>query len=220
MRPGVYISTVTVPAESYGLVDLASCKIRLGVTGTGDDAFLTLAIADASAAAIRYMNNPILAETLSDQIWPWRDAWLGALIDRGPALKLKRWPLISVTSVVETIAGVDTTLVEGTDFLADPVYGRLTRLDLYGRPRNWNADPVTVVYVAGYETSPSDLQETVCEMVKARYYARQRDPAIRAQNVEGVLQTQYWFGSGPGSDTDMPPPIQAKLDRYRVPVAM
>ena len=55
-------------------------------------------------------------------------------------------------------------------------------------------------------------------MVKARWYAQQRDPAIRERNVEGVMSTTYWFGSGPGADTDMPPVIQARLERYRVPV--
>ena len=218
MRPGAYISTVTAPASSYALVDMASLKTRLNVTVTTYDPYFTLAIADASAAAISFMNNPIVEETLSDQIWPWRDSRLGALRSQTGTLQLKRWPIVSVASVTETIGGVATALVAGTDYLADPAYGRLVRLNSYGRPRDWNADPVVVAYTAGYATVPSDIADAVSEMVKARWYAQTRDPAIRERNVEGVMSTTYWFGSGPGADTDMPPTIQAKLERYRVPV--
>ena len=218
MRPGAYVSTITQAAASYALIDIASLKLRLAISGTQSDAYLALAIADASAAASRFMNNPIVAETLSDQIYPWRDGPLGALRSREPALQLKRWPLIAVTSVVETIAQTATTLTAGTDFLVDAPYGRLVRLDSYGRPRDWNADPVVVAYSAGYAAVPGDVQEAVAEMVKTRFFARTRDPAIREQNVEGVLQTQFWFGSGPGSDSDMPPTIAGKLERYRVPM--
>ena len=215
MKPAAYISTVTTPAASYNLVDLASLKTRLAVTTTTNDAYLNLAIADASAAAANFMNNPIVVETLQDQIWPWRDGWIGGLRSDKQTLQLKRWPFVTVTSVTETISGTATALVAGTDYLIDAPNGRLARLDSYGRPRDWNADPVVVVYSAGYATIPSDIQECVSEMVKARWYAQTRDPAIRERNVSGIMQTVYWFGAGPGGDTDMPPSIQAKLERYR-----
>jgi hypothetical protein len=218
LKPGAYISTVTQPAASYNLVDIVSLRARLAVTGTTNDLYFNIAIADASQAAISFMNNPIVAETLNDQIWPWRDGYWGALRDRAPSLQLKRWPLISVASVTETIAGVATALIEGTDYLIDAPYGRLIRLNPYGNPRPWNADPVVVAYTAGYASVPNDIQDAVSEMVKARWYAQTRDPQIRERNVEGVMQTAYWFGTGPGGDTDMPPQIQAKLERYRVPV--
>jgi hypothetical protein len=218
MRPEARIVTVTTPAPSYALVDLGSLKLRLGLTGTTADAALNLFVADASAAAIRYMNNPIAVETLTEQIWPWRDRWLGAVPNRAGRLQLSRWPIVSVTSVTETIAGTATALVAGTDFLVEPNAGQLVRLDSFGRPRAWNADPVAIVYSAGYAAVPSDLQEAVSEMVKARYYAQTRDPLLRSENVEGVYQAAYWSGGGPGAETDMPPAIQAKLDRYRVPV--
>jgi hypothetical protein len=218
IRPDAYISTVQTAPASYALADLATVKLRLGISAPTWNSVLGQFILDASAAAARYMNDPIVAETRVDQIWPWRDSRLGGLTSRAPSLQLKRWPLISVSSVVETIAGTATTLVAGTDYIADPDYGRLTRLDSYGRPRAWNADPLVVTYSAGYASVPADIGEAVSEMVKARFYAMSRDPAIRERNVEGVMQTQYWFGAGPGADTDMPPTIQAKLDRYRVPV--
>jgi hypothetical protein len=330
MRPGAYLSTVVVPAASYNLVDLASLKLRLAVTTTASDAYFNLAIADASFAARRFMNNPIAVETLQDAIYPWRDGWLGALRDRRDTLQLKRWPLTTtpslagtappqapvlsavasagaaasswyvrltyVTATGETAASLETTLAcaanftvqiaapgadplglatgynvyvaasafaevrqtaspvavtspytltnfaaggasppnaltlvethadkivplaEGVDFLADPTLGQVTRLDRNGRPRAWCEAPVTAIYSAGYATTPNDLQDAVSEMVKARWYAQTRDPQIRERNVEGVMQTTYWFGTGPGGDTDMPPSIQAKLERYRVPV--
>jgi len=348
MRPGSYLSQIVVAPSAYNLVDLTSLKIRLGVTGTLNDAYLNLAIADASAAAIRFMNNPILPETRLDRVTPWRDGWLGALRDRRDALQLKRWPLIAtpspagiappappvlaavasagqpqttwsvqmtyVTPAGETAASleamlycrantapqaaspapdaagvatgyrvyysqpglsyVETTpasgsasaviglgspyalgalpfyqpgltplgasyaaqapslfvtvietrtngpvpLAESVDFVVDPELGRLIRLDSRARPRDWCETPVTVLYQAGYAAVPNDIQDAVSEMVKARWYAQTRDPQIRERNVEGVMQTAYWFGTGPGGDTDMPPSIQAKLERYRVPV--
>ena len=350
MRPGSYLSQIVVAPSAYNLVDLTSLKIRLGVTGTLNDAYFNLAIADASTAAIRFMNNPIVAETRLDRVTPWRDGWLGALRDRRDALQLKRWPLIAtpspagtapppppvltavaasgspqttwsaqmtyVTPAGETAASLEATLycrantapqaaspapdsagvatgyrvyfselgqsyvettpasgsasgvigfgspytlgalptydpgatpigasyaavapslfvtvveqratgpvplAESVDFVVDPDLGRLIRLDMYGRPRDWCETPVTVLYQAGFAAIPNDIQDAVSEMVKARWYAQTRDPQIRERNVEGVMQTTYWFGTGPGGDTDMPPSIQAKLERYRVPVTV
>jgi len=215
MRPDTRVSTVTAAAASYLLADLAGVKTRLAITGTGSDQVLTRFIADASAAAIRFMNNRIALETLTDRIWPWRDSWLGALRDSLPVLQLSRWPIVSVTSVTETVGGAAVTLTQDVDFLIDPDPGHLIRLNSCGAPRAWSASAVAVVYTAGYATIPSDIQEAVSEMVKARFFAQSRDPLVRSENVEGVMQTSYWSGAGPGADTDMPPAIQAKLERYR-----
>lgn len=218
MIQGVLISTVTIPATTYDLVEMETLKTLLGVTTTANDAYFSLVITQASKSAQNYCNNAFVVETLQDQVWPPREnaPWIFSA-DRN-ALQLARYPLTSITSVVETIAGTATTLVAGTDYIANMAFGQLTRLDSYGRPCNWNADPVVVTYAAGYSPIPVDVVDAVVEMVKLRWYSQTRDPLIRARNVSGIMETQYWFGSGPGSNAGIPSDIQAKLGNYRVPV--
>jgi len=115
-------------------------------------------------------------------------------------------------------SGAPTPLAESADFFIDPDEGEVVRLDLAGNPKGWRAPYVSALYTAGYATIPADVVECVAEMVKQRYFAQSRDPMARSIHVSGVIDTSYWFGQGPGSDTDMPPHIQAKLERYRVPV--
>ena len=55
-------------------------------------------------------------------------------------------------------------------------------------------------------------------MVKARYYARKRDPMIRQESAPAAWEAAYWFGTGPGGPGDLPVDVAAKLDRFRVAV--
>ncbi len=111
------------------------------------------------------------------------------------------------------------TLAEGRDFLIDADLGQIERLDPVGRPRLWNGVPVHVVYPAGYTaaTLPDDIEDAIIQLVKARYFARGRDPMIRAQNVEGVYSATYALGAGMGADSDLPVDVQGMLERYRMP---
>ena len=111
-------------------------------------------------------------------------------------------------------------LCEGVDFIADKKTAQLTRLFSDGYPRAWPMLPILCVYPAGFTaaTMDTELQDAVIQMCKARWFARLRDPLLRSQNIEGVVDNSYWFGSGPGGDTDMTPEIEAKLARWRTPV--
>lgn len=126
--------------------------------------------------------------------------------------------LPSYLSIVENGNG----LAEGIDFLIDYATGLLTRLDTNGWPRRWPALPIVAFYQAGFVlTDPTfaDAVEAVTILVKGRYFAQSRDPALRQENVEGVYSAQWWYAAGPGAATgDLPPNIQAKLERYRAPV--
>jgi hypothetical protein len=119
-------------------------------------------------------------------------------------------------------SGAPTPLAESVDFLIDAgesaVVAEIYRLDHNGNPKGWRGRWISALYTAGFATVPDDVVEVVTEMVKQRYFAQNRDPMARSIDVSGVINTSYWFGQGPGSDTDMPPHIQAKLERYRVPV--
>lgn len=122
-------------------------------------------------------------------------------------------------------------LAEGIDFISDynagaagatnPDFSKswLTRLfHIDHTPRRWNALPIWIEYQAGYEEIPDDLSDATMQLIKARWFARTRDPGLRSENIAGAYEAAYWFGSGPGSEGDLPPNIMAMLDRYRVPV--
>ena len=224
MRPGVTVSTILTQPLNYNLVDLADVKTLLGLTGTTCDPFLNLVIPQASQAAISYCNNPFVVEGRQDLVFPPRDERPRTLRGDLDPLQLKRWPLTAVTSVVETIAGVATTLTLGTDFLADAALGQITRLETYWAssnaspgPTRWRGSQIVVQYSAGYATIPADVFDAVFILVKAKYYAQLRDPKIRQQASPGISEATYWFAAGPGGEGDLPADAQAKLQRYRVP---
>ena len=117
--------------------------------------------------------------------------------------------------VVEASASLlgPTPLAEGVDFAADARLGQLTRLRADGRAREWGQGPILVLYPAGFTaaTVPPDLQDGILQLIKARYFARQRDPLIKSENVQGDYSVSYL--SGP--DDGLPGSVQATLDRYR-----
>jgi hypothetical protein len=225
-RPAVFISSIVTPADSYSLVDLADVKTMLGVTVSTFDNFFSLVIPQASTAAQNYANNPFVVETIQDQWFPGSDGWPWTVRGAYAPLQLKRWPLVAVPSVVETIAGVATTLTLGTDFLADMRLGQLTRLNTYCAPPagvpplpcDWRPDPVVVQYQAGWETLPGDVFAAVVHLVKLEYYSQTRDPLIRSQSSPGIYEASYVMGTGPGGPGDLDAYAASKLDRYRVPV--
>jgi len=221
---GVNILTVTAPAASYDLVDLETFKADLGITVSTDDAYLTGRIASASASVANFCNRVFPVETLSWQFFPARDGWPWTVTQDIQPLQAPRWPITSIASVVETIAGVATTLVAGTDYLADFTRGQLTRLDPYGKPRRWRPNAVQMAFSAGYSTAqapvsgapalPADIVEATEMLVKNAYYARTRDGLVRSESVPGVISTSY-FGA---SDNGFPADVAARLLNYRVPV--
>lgn len=121
-------------------------------------------------------------------------------------------------TIVENWPIAPTPLAEGIDFLIDYDYGHVTRLfETDRQPKSWNL-PIIAIYWAGFQDIPEDLQDAVVLMLKGRWYSRQRDPNVKSQNVEGVYSASYFFATGPGGQGDLSVDVNAKLDRYRVPV--
>lgn len=217
MRGGVQIDVVT-PADDYDLIDLTTLKTLLNISKNDLDPYFEITIPQASAQIANYCNQPIVVETIQSSFWPTRDGWPWVVNDRFAPLQLPRWPLTAVDSVVETINGVATTLVSGTDYIADMAKGQLIRLGQNGYPRNWAANPIVVTFSAGYEAVPYDVQKAVADLLKAMLAARDRDPLLREENIEGVYEAQYFFGSGPDSSDGLPESITGPLDKFRMPV--
>lgn len=215
---GASIVSVTTPAPSYNLIDIMTCKTLLGISNTAQDAVLALWIANASAAVRNFCNNPFVIETLTETYWAPRDGWPGSVRADTQPLQVSRWPVTNVTSVVETITGTPTTLVQGTDYLLDAANGQLLRLDTFGYPRGWRPNQVAIVYAAGYPTIPSDVSDAVTRLVRGALFSQSRDPTLKSETVPGVYSASYAAGMGATPGSGFPPDVVDLIDNYRVPV--
>jgi hypothetical protein len=219
------VTTVLTAAASRDLALLATVKDDWGVTGTADDAFIGRSISRCSAAAEQFCNRVFAIETVQDNIALSREGWPHMVIRDLEALQLSRWPIAEVTSV--TVDG--KALTAGTDYIPDPVNGRLLRLDNSGDTRSWDGCLIVVVYSAGYvlpgqdasqfpdaaKLLPLDLEDAISRMVYTRFSERQRDPLIRSEMLDGVGRVEYIVPTGDGNLTS---DVADILDNYRVPV--
>lgn len=205
--------TVTQAAATRDLADLSAIKAELNVTGNGDDAFLGQLISEASAAIETYCGRVFALQEYSEEFrLPTRDA----------TLVLRQWPVTAVDSIDEN----GTDLTDETDFETDGESGRITRL-AGSVPGKWPARvKVTVQYTAGYllpgdspgDDLPADIERACTELVKMRYFGRERDPNVTREVVPQVYDVT--FGGAPGSagSESMPAHVSAMLDSYRAPV--
>jgi hypothetical protein len=208
----ISIVTETVPSTTDDLTTLLDVLADLGLNNTDEatKAYLRQSITRCSQAAAAYCNRSFISATVSEAFYSAAAAFKLQITNDFSLLQLARFPLVSVTSVVEGTGAGATTLVQDTDFKVIPLYGQLMRLSASsGLSIRWSQLPVTVVYVAGFAPTavPDDLNYAVIQMVKARYMARSRDPAIRNQGEPGVGNVAFWLG--------YPPDVQEVLDNYR-----
>jgi hypothetical protein len=207
------VTTITAPASSFALIDLATLKSDLGVTITADDAFLTRLIARASTAISQFCNRVLVAETLSDSFSAGRSSSARMVLDRDMPLQLSRWPVIELGAVIEN----GTTLTVGVDFLLDGPSGQLTRIDADGARKPWLDAPISVAYSAGYDPIPDDIVDACEKHVLSTYMARGRDPALKTETLVGVFQAQY-FGDQAKGMANIMDVLAPTLSNYRVPV--
>lgn len=143
-------TSVTTAAASYDLVDLASVKAELAITGTTEDTFLTNAITQASSAIATFCNRVFAVERVQDRFFL-LDADANFNVDSSAdLLQLSRIPALAVLSLTEN----GTALVEGTDFLVNYETGQICRLWQGGDHLiRWTCGPVVVSYDAGFGIS-------------------------------------------------------------------
>jgi hypothetical protein len=216
----VQLTSVTVPASSYLLTSLVNVHLRLAIpaTDTSKDALLTDLIARASQAVITHCRQPFVIETLQDVIIPDRDPYPYQVPGGLQPLQLARWPLVSVISVTITpMVNSPIVLNQGTDFIVDNARGELIRLNPdTGYTWRWDAVPTTVVYQAGYNPVPSDLEDAVIRLVTKAYWNAGRDPSLMEESQGSIGTKRYWV-AGPNAEGNLPPEIADLLDAYRVP---
>jgi hypothetical protein len=214
------ITTITTPAGSFALTTLDTVKSVLGISGSTDDSYLTLAIGQASGLIANYCNRVFALETVQDAIRPSIDTYPWNVPGGLSPVQLTRWPVTTITSVTED----GTTLTAGTGYEVDKARGQLWRLDMNGNLMAWRTVRIVVAYAGGYvlppsgsRTLPVDLEMATIDMVKAQYMARSRDPLLKGEAVPGVYSAQYDLSSNAGSG--LPDSVVGMIDNYRVPVA-
>lgn len=146
---GISNLTVVTAAPTKDLLLLADFKDDWQIAGTSDDAFLARAIRRCSAEVAQFCNRDFGLATYKEVIRIGRDTAPFVIPNGVVPLQLARWPVQSVTSVVEGFSD-PTTLDSATDYDVVSVLGQLSRLDSNGMQREWNAGVITVTYAAGY----------------------------------------------------------------------
>jgi hypothetical protein len=148
------VTTVLSPAASQLLTDLPTTKVELSIAtaDTSNDAWLTQAITQVSASIQRHTKRVFAPEYVQDVFDVEQDPYPYQTPGGFAQLELSRWPVLAVTSVVQTLApGTTQALVQGTDFRVDNRTGRILRLNPFtGVATLWEAIPVTVTYTAGF----------------------------------------------------------------------
>lgn len=176
--------TVITPATRRRLTTLARVKVELGITGGGDDAYLTTMIDEASAAIASWCRRTFARETIR-QVFH--------VEGQAECLPLARWPRIEIDAI--SIGDMSYTPDE---FEADEA-GLLYRLDASGNHRDWSRGRVTIEYSGGYllpgdeaRDLPEDIERAALMLIKADWYARERDPSLRSETVEGLGGSTYF----------------------------
>lgn len=179
------------PVASADLTTVSAAKTELGVTDRSEDERIQALIARASAIvtkrAGRVFRRQSVRETLS-------------LDCRRDALLLRLWPVVTLSAV--SIDGVEDLVGN----YAASTSGMVRRRDGAHLP----AGEYVVEYQAGFDDIPADVEAAVLLVVRHLYFSGGRDPAARAETVDGVGSTQF-------ADVAVTAQIDALVGDYRAP---
>lgn len=206
-----YRTAIVTAAASTDMTTRATVKAELEITDNASDAKIDALIGQASATCTSYLNRTIAQETVTDYFRRDRARGCSGVINAVGSLWLSRWPVSSISAIVEDGVTLDTTGYE-----LNSNTGQLWRLDDDDRTR-WSATKITITYVGGYTMItelPPDLERACLSLVKLQWFATKRDPLVRQENIPGVYEVAYGFG-GITADNELPPEITGLLNAYR-----
>lgn len=215
--------TISTKASSTALTKLQTVKDSLGITDGSNDAWLSTQI-DAMTAVVcnfigvemaddgtRNLGVETVVETLDRRSrYPWVPPF-GVVVPRREAdsqIVLARRPVIAITGITE-----NDTAVDPSDFELFATTGVVRRLSS-ALVAAWPCTIIVITYQAGWKLPndsgrnlPADIEQAVITAVQARWNSRKRDPNVKSENIPGVRQVDYFFGT-PGVD-DGPLPLEA-----------
>ena len=192
-----------VAPDDTAVLLLADCKAGLGITTTTQDAQITAAIA-AVISELDPAEGGWLGRAIVEQTWElrlscfYRHRHHCRRYGHG-AIALPYPPLVDIVSVkYDDLAGVEQTLVEGTDFqlLGVGTLGRQSIAPLYLQcwpVARWAPESVRIRYDCGYDTGaiPPKLKQAIVLSVRAILNATERNVLILQDQVEGLGAKRY-----------------------------
>lgn len=209
------IVTVAEPASDTALTTLTRVKLELNITTTASDVVLQDKIDEASDDIEASLGFRLVRETAVETFW-------FEMYDSYPdKLVLDRTPVVSIASVV-----VDDITMDSSLYRLDAKTGELFALNSAGYPFSWFFfKSVVITYDGGWilpDATNSDLPkgiEGACiDLVSSFWAAKGRDPAVKSEELPGVISKQYWVGAV-GEDGELPPSVVMKLSPWRRPGA-
>lgn len=193
--------TVSVD-DDIALVTLVQAKAYLTITASSEDEILSTLVNAMSQLAKDYCGRDFVSTDFVEQY----DG------DGSDSLMLRNYPLISVDELYNADAihtfDASTEIDIDADVMVEPDSGIL---------RLWNDESrflrgrgnVKVVYTAGYETIPWDVQQAVLVMIGTAYKRQYQDQRFGIQS-ETIGQRTMTY-----TNDDIPKTAKAVLDHYR-----
>lgn len=183
------------------LISIAEYKVWAGISGTAQDALLTVLV-DAVSMEVRRLCDRNLTDGFESKSRTERyDGTDEATI------QLIEWPVSSITSVTLYTAGGDTEVLDSDTYRVNGDSGVLSRIDpKMGRfpvtafgtvnatfsVQPWfdqGFDNVEVVYTGGYATIPADIKMACYRLTDLAYAARGRNMGIQSESLGGYSYT-------------------------------
>lgn len=178
------------------LATVANYKAWAGINGTGNDAAITLMLAQAEAMVRRYAGRDLTNGFESASRVETYDG------NGHPTIQLREWPVTSITSVEERDQSGAYTTVPATAYRVDTRTGQLYRIGAvwgrvvgdyagggvnpaFGAYPNWgdNAASVRVTYTGGYTTIPADIVACVYMLIDYKLANAGSNPAATNESI-------------------------------------
>jgi len=210
------IVTVVTPATNTDLTTLARVKRELDIDDKKNDDILTDFVHEESAGFAGLVGRTLASETVTETFrihstgqWLYQSYHTTNI--RIDSLRLSRYPVTTISSVTEDDnAPLDPTLYE-----VDANSGLLYRLDSFGNRIFWWGLKTVVSYTGGYVLPtdvPGKIQSACITLIRNRWFARKRDPAVKVEEITGVAREEFWVGPiGDG----LPADVQEAVDLFR-----
>lgn len=183
------------------LISIAEYKVWSGISGTSQDALLTVLVDAVSMEVRRWCdrNTTNGFESMSrTERYDGNDE---------QTIQLMEWPVTAVTSVTVYTAGGDSDVLDTDTYRFDGDSGVLSRIDprlarfpvtAFGTVNStFSVQPwfergfnnIEVIYTGGYATIPADLKMACYRLTDLAYAARGRNMGIQSESLGGYSYT-------------------------------
>lgn len=190
--------TVTQAAETIDLTTLETVRAELEIDGSEQDERIQTLITQASGVIGSHCQRVFGLETVQETF----------RLDRMQLdLILSRFPVVAVTSITE-----GQVTLSASDYEIDKSRGIIARLH-GSRVCHWSTCKILVTYSSGFALLgdlPFGVERACIQLVKAWFFASDRDPMIRSESVTPMSSAVYFGGA-----EHLPPDVIGLLKPHR-----